>query len=479
MSANTQTQRRGSGTSRPCWRSIPLYLPCIGLAVAVLWCLFLIQAFVFIGRFEPIFLVMPTVAGVLIGGLFGHVLSLRREMKQEQRLLQESRQRENRYQVAASSSEFTIWDWKVDEAAIFCRPVVTGHIRPHDDPIMMAHAWWVEQIHPEDRGRYLRALTGHMEGRTERYSCDYRALTTDGRYLWLADRGLARRDAAGQLTRISGTTVDITERKAAETALLAAKEEAELANRAKSEFLANMSHELRTPLNAILGFSEVMTRQSFGALGSERYLEYAHDINTSGSHLLAIINDVLDLCRIEAGSVELVEETVDLDGTLTFVRRLVDPNARAKQLTLNVEIAEDARRLRGDARTVKQILLNLISNSVKFTAPHGTIDVTAVRATNGALVVTVEDNGIGIAAEDIPKVLEPFGQAGQADTRAHEGTGLGLSLAKRLTELHQGTLTLESTPGVGTRVTVRFPEARCLAEPTASKPEPRAADAAE
>jgi signal transduction histidine kinase len=247
---------------------------------------------------------------------------------------------------------------------------------------------------------------------------------------------------------------DLAQRRNSE--LLLAKTEAERANHAKSEFLANMSHELRTPLNAIIGFSDVMSRQLLGPLGTDRYRAYADDIGNSGKHLLQIINDVLDMAKIEAGRGELTLATCDVGEIVAACLRMVSERAEAGQIMLAAESAGDLPSIIADERALRQVLLNLLSNSVKFTRPGGCVTVATAAAESG-LVITVTDTGIGIAEEDLAHVLEPFAQAESGLARNFDGTGLGLPIAKALTALHGGSLELASTVGVGTTVTLRLP----------------------
>ena len=260
--------------------------------------------------------------------------------------------------------------------------------------------------------------------------------------------------------------IDISERKQAEEALLAAKEEAELANRAKSEFLANMSHELRTPLNAVIGFSEVIRKEMLGPVGNQEYVEAANDIRNSGRHLLDLINDVLDLSKLETGNFELQEEEVDVGQTIRACLQMVRERAEDGGLGLATVIDEATLpKLRADARRLKQILINLLSNAVKFTRPDGIVTTKAWRIPGGGLVLQVADTGIGIAEEDIPRALARFSQVESSLNRAHEGAGLGLSLVGSLVESHGGTLDIKSAVGTGTTVTVTFPVERVIDTP--------------
>ena len=242
--------------------------------------------------------------------------------------------------------------------------------------------------------------------------------------------------------------------------LATARDEAQAANRAKSEFLANMSHELRTPLNAVIGFSEVMREGVFGPLGDQRYTDYASDIHDSGSHLLGLINDILDLSKVEAGHLVLHDETVDLGEVITACHKLIEAPARKAELALNVTYAPDLPKLHADKMKLKQILLNLMSNAVKFTPRGGRVDVEAKRLADGRIEVVVADTGIGMKASDIPHVLEPFQQVASTMARKHQGTGLGLPLVKGLIDLHDGDLRLESAEGKGTTATIHLPVSR-------------------
>jgi signal transduction histidine kinase len=283
--------------------------------------------------------------------------------------------------------------------------------------------------------------------------------------MWVSESVRSVRNAAGELRFYEATARDITALKEAEAQLVAAKEQAEAASHAKSEFLANMSHELRTPLNAIIGFSELMEGGFFGPL-PPRYAEYAHDISSSARHLLEVINDILDLAKVEAGQLGLRCESVATDALVRGCARLVAERADGSGIALEVGGGADVAPIWGDHTRLRQIVLNLLSNAVKFTPKGGRVTIDA-RNEGGEVVLRVRDSGIGMSAGEIAIALQPFSQIESAMTRRQDGTGLGLPLTKALTERHGGRLTIASTPGAGTTVEVRLPAAAApsLAEP--------------
>jgi PAS domain S-box-containing protein len=305
--------------------------------------------------------------------------------------------------------------------------------------------------------RHLAALAARQPFRDLSYSIR----GGDGVEQFWSVSGMPVYDDAGAFLGYRGTASEITREVLAQRSLRQAKEQAETASRAKSEFLANMSHELRTPLNAILGFAEIIRDRLLGPI-TDRYAEYAQDIHSSGSHLLGIINDILDLSKVEAGRVELVEEIVDLQSIIRSVVLLLRERVANAELTLKTELPDALLLLRADERKLKQVLMNLLSNAVKFTPPSGEILVHARVESERGVVIEVADNGIGIAPEDIERALSPFGQVDSRLSRRYEGTGLGLPLARALAELHGGTLTLESALGRGTIVRITLPADRLV-----------------
>ena len=240
--------------------------------------------------------------------------------------------------------------------------------------------------------------------------------------------------------------------------------DARLADKAKSEFLANMSHELRTPLNAIIGFSEAFCMELFGPLGNEQYQTYARDMEISGQHLLSIINDILDLSKIEAGTFDIEDDVVEVDRIIEVALILVEGRAEEADVEIRTEFMEDLPLLRGSRGKLQRVLVNLLSNAIKFTPSGGALTVSACNEEDGTVAIRVSDTGIGMSAAEIELALTPFGQVDGRLARKFEGTGLGLPLAKRLVELHGGELVVHSTPGQGTEITMRLPADRRLAK---------------
>jgi cell cycle sensor histidine kinase DivJ len=255
---------------------------------------------------------------------------------------------------------------------------------------------------------------------------------------------------------IVAITRDISNAKAQEAKLRQARDAAEGASQAKTQFLASMSHELRTPLNAVIGFSEVLNRELYGSLGEGRYREYARLIYESGEHLLNVVNDILDMSKIEAGKFQIVREPFDVAALINSCCDLMRHTAEQNSLSLYVDVAPGIPELAADNRACKQMLLNVIANAIKFTEAGGWVRVSA-QVEDGYVVFAVADNGIGIAEKDLPKLGRPFVQVNNSYDRNHEGTGLGLSVVKGLARLHGGSLELTSKLGEGTTATIALP----------------------
>ena len=325
-----------------------------------------------------------------------------------------------------------------------------------------------DRIHVADRPAYMAALAEAAAG-VDQSSVEFRARRdTDQagaregqQYLWLEMRcrrlgpppaGL-RNGAAGDVVAVMR---DVTERKTQEQQVAAARSEAEAANAAKSHFLATMSHELRTPLNAVIGFSEMLMHEQAMAIDAERRHDYARLIHDSGHHLLSVVNLVLDMSKIETGNFVITAEPFAPGPAIRNCCDLLALKAREAGLDVVAHIPDDLPEMIADKRALKQMLLNLLSNAIKFTERGGQVTVTA-SAEDGRLVLAIEDTGVGISEDDLPRIGDPFFQAHGSYARPYEGTGLGLSIVKGLVELHGGTLAVESRVGVGTRVTIRLP----------------------
>ncbi|HMA16167.1 MAG TPA: PAS domain-containing sensor histidine kinase [Kiloniellaceae bacterium] len=309
---------------------------------------------------------------------------------------------------------------------------------------------------PETRARYSRTFREHIdEGRV--VVPDAEIQTAGGRVVHVEIN--ARPTVIGGTPTLVGFFRDITRRIERETALREARIAAEAANRSKSQFLANVSHELRTPLNAIIGFSDVFREELLGPLGHPKYAEYAGDLKNAGTQLLEIINDILDLTALDVGRLQVTDEPVDIAELAEACLRLVRAAAEAKQLKL-VSETSGLPPLLGDARMLRQMLLNLLSNAVKYTPTGGRVALEARRREDGGVSIEVRDSGIGMAEDQIPRLLEPFTRADDSYTRTQQGTGLGLTLTKRMVEAHGGALRIASRPGAGSLVALDFPPAR-------------------
>ena len=312
---------------------------------------------------------------------------------------------------------------------------------------------WAEALHPEDLpdvlAKWERAYT-----RGETYSGECRFQAKDGSYETFIFIGTPVRDDSGKIINWVGINTNIADRVQAEIALQEAKDSAEYANRAKSEFLATMSHELRTPLNAVIGFSEILRDEILGDINDEQK-ELVLDIHTSGNHLLAMINDILDLSKIEAGKMDLQLEQFSVQEAVTEVNTIINALANQKQIQLTLELNQDVW-IEADKIKFKQILYNLLSNAVKFTDEGGKV-TTKFEVSSSALLGSVTDTGVGISPQDRAKLFQPFTQLDASSTRAHSGTGLGLALTNRLIQLHGGKIWVDSEISEGSTFSFTFP----------------------
>ena len=369
---------------------------------------------------------------------------------------------EERYALAMEGAGEGLWDWDIDNDTIYLsRRLREFFGLEHDDQEVDSEVWQ-ERIHDEDRDRHYACLVAHLRGEIDHFESEFRMRNAVGEHRWMLNRGVALHDYGGRAHRMAGSIHDITERKRAEQDIRDAKDLAEAASITKSRFLATMSHELRTPLNAIIGFSEMMKSEMFGTLGNPHYAEYARDINESGSHLLNLINDILDVSKLEAGKIEIFDTDCDVGEIIAAANLFVREQALEGDVEIEAINVSGLPPLRADERRLKQVLINLMSNAVKFTLPGGKITVSARAEAATGYILEVRDTGIGIAPDDISKALEPFAQIDSTLSRRFEGTGLGLPLTRSLVELHGGSIGLQSELGEGTLVTVTFPPDRIV-----------------
>jgi PAS domain S-box-containing protein len=338
---------------------------------------------------------------------------------------------------------------------------------------------WLNRIHPEDAARVEQAYQ-KLFSAGEQFDVEYRSCRKDGEWIWLHNRALTTRPREG-VRCADGIFKDITQRRQSEGVIQQTKNAAEAANRAKSQFLANMSHELRTPLNAIIGFSEMLADETFGDL-NDRQLKYSNNILNSGRHLLQLINDILDLAKVEAGRVELMRNTFGVARALSEVQTIVKTLANKKHIRLEADVAPDLPSLFADEAKFKQIMYNLLSNAIKFTPDGGNVFVTAA-IHNGSsgdsfLQITVADTGIGIQLNDQERVFKEFEQVDSSYGRQQQGTGLGLALTKRLVEMHGGKIRVESEgiEGKGSTFTFLIPIPKAEFAPTEHTDKPHAHD---
>ena len=375
---------------------------------------------------------------------------------------------EDRYRLLARNMTDVITRHGRNGAVLFISPAAESLFgTPAND--LQGHGLF-ERVHVADRPAYLTALadaTALGEVRSVEFRVRRDIIEADGvaepdpvHFIWVEmrcrplDRAIDEPNVEDR--EVVAVMRDVTERKTQEQALEDARAEAETANTAKSKFLATMSHELRTPLNAIIGFSEMLTQEEQMRLDAARRREYAKLINDSGTHLLSVVNGILDMSKMETGDFEITPEPFGLAQVIGNCCDLLALKARESGIELATRLVDDLPEIVADKRAFKQVMINLLSNAVKFTDRGGRVLVHA-KLDGADIVVVVEDNGVGISAEDLPKIGSPFFQARNAYDRRHDGTGLGLSIVKGLVTLHGGVMDITSRLGEGTRVTIRLP----------------------
>lgn len=315
-----------------------------------------------------------------------------------------------------------------------------------------------KQLHADPKERDLLIKKLEQKGALNNY--EIRLLHKKGYELWVTESSRVVKDENDKIKYFEGIMEDITQRRNAEIALKQAKSESDLANRAKSEFLANMSHELRTPLNAIIGFSEIIKNEVFGPVGQKEYNEYAADIYNSGRRLLKVINEILDVSKITAGDRQLNETLVNINDAVRSCCALILPKMEASSLTLENDLSDDIPAIIGEELAIKQMVMNLMSNAVKFTQSGGHIIITSDLDKDEHFRLSITDTGIGMDTEEVQKAISPFGQLDSSLGRENSGTGLGLTLVDSLIKLHGGELEITSQKGIGTTATLVFPAKR-------------------
>ena len=431
-----------------------------------------IQFTVVYGAFRPSFLFVPGFVGLVLGFSIGLVTllvkhregQLRRRIEEKNQLLERLELSEQRFNQLAENINEAFWitspDWR---QVHYISPAFDKIWGKPGEELYEDGMMWISSVHPDDSD-LVKAEVSARSGNAgfDPAWPEYRIITPEGEIKWILVRSYPIIESDGTLSAVAGIAEDITDRHQAGEELVHAKVIAEKASTAKTSFLANMSHELRTPLNSIIGFSQALSDETFGPLGGQKNKEYVEIINSAGGHLLHIIGDILDLTKIEAGEDKLFEENVDVSAEIRLSLDMMSEQANRKNITLREQPPFEEVVLWGDEVRLRQIILNLLSNAIKFTPEDGEVSVSAWRDKAGASMIRVSDTGIGIDTDDLEKVISPFEQVEDVFVRQEGGTGLGLSLVRSLMEMHGGIMSIESTLGVGTTVTLHFPARRAV-----------------
>ncbi|MEA5617563.1 response regulator [Cronbergia sp. UHCC 0137] len=364
------------------------------------------------------------------------------------------REREERYKLAISGTNDGLWDWNLNTDEVYYSPAWMRIIGYDDESLPHVLSTWLDHVYPDELEKVIEVVKDHLEGKTDFYEHTYRIKHRNGNYIWISARGKCIRNEQNKAYRLVGTITDITEKKIAEEQLESAKEDAEIANKTKSEFLAMMSHEIRTPMNAVIGMTGLLLDTEL----TSQQQEFVEIIRNSGDAMLTLINDILDFSKIESGKLEIEKQTFNIRTCIEESLDLVAPQACKKGLELNYLMPSESYEIvLGDVTRVRQILVNLLGNAIKFTNVGGVIvsvDIKTINNINHQLyeiIFTVTDTGIGIPEDRMERLFKPFSQVDASTTRNYGGTGLGLVISQRLTELMGGKMWVESTVGQGSK----------------------------
>jgi PAS domain S-box-containing protein len=387
--------------------------------------------------------------------LFTDVTERRRAFQERERLLEAALRSQERYELVNRATNDVIWDWDLATDELRWNEAIGTAFGYAPGDVPPTVGFWYDHIHPDDRERVTGGIHAVIDDGGTAWSDEYRFRRADGGYATVLDRGVLARDETGRATRMIGSMLDLTERERLLASERDARAEAEAANRAKADFLASMSHELRTPLNAIGGYVDLLDLGIHGPL-TEAQREALARVTANQRHLLTLINDVLAFAKLEAGQVELDLRPLAACDLLSEVEPLVAPLAQARGIALSVQECDRALRVLGDAERVRQVLLNLVGNAIKFTPEGGWILLGCERG--GEWVdVRVRDSGPGISAEKQQRIFDPFVQVDRRLSSPQEGVGLGLAISRDLAVAMGGELTVESAPGEGSTFTLRLP----------------------
>lgn len=402
---------------------------------------------------------IPSALGLLLGFVFGLVILLIFETQRQiinraqekDKLLEELSRSEERFSLAMQGANDGLWDWNLTNNHVYYSPRWADMLGYSADELSPSLNTWERLVKPGDKDRVMNEVRSYLNGESDTFDTEFLMRHKNGSSVTVLARGFAVYEDKTPI-RLVGTIVDISNRKI----LLKEKEEAELHSRAKSVFLASMSHELRTPLNAIIGFSDMVRNEILGPIQPANYQEYCVDINESGKHLLSLINQVLDLSKIEAGEYKPNLNSASLLDLVEGAMTLVKVRADQQNVMVTSEVSAELPMILVDVMITKQILINLLTNSIKFTPEGGSVKISA-EVIGDTLAVQVADTGVGMNAQELEQALEPFRQVERVSGHSHEGTGLGLPLSKGFAEIQGGRFSVESERGKGTKVTFTVP----------------------